>query len=173
LKKGLDGVIGEIILRSFGHGWCCWMFWLTPSRIQLWPDTSNPRRRASTGHRAGIVGLLCFYRQEVALALNQSARAVFIYYFNRCNNLKIFEIKHLPSIFFKTSIIHHLSAMRAKARTASSPAHLSVNLSANTLLLFNLRRPYQTNTSDWLVLNRPVTSYKQRILLDTIKFQGN
>ncbi len=68
LKKGLDGVIGEIILRSFGHGWCCWMFWLTPSRLQLWPDTSNPGRRASPGHRAGIVGVPYFYRQKITLA---------------------------------------------------------------------------------------------------------
>ena len=28
------------------------MFWLTPSRFQLWPDTGNPRGRASPGHRA-------------------------------------------------------------------------------------------------------------------------
>ena len=28
------------------------MFWLIPSRFQLWPDTGNPRGRASPGHRA-------------------------------------------------------------------------------------------------------------------------
>ena len=33
-----------------------------------WPDTSNLGKRASPRHRAGIVGVLKFYRQEVALA---------------------------------------------------------------------------------------------------------
>jgi len=54
------------------------MFWLTPSRLQLWPDTSNPEDGRlpaigpiplrSIGPMAGIVGLLCVYREEVALA---------------------------------------------------------------------------------------------------------
>jgi UDP-GlcNAc:undecaprenyl-phosphate GlcNAc-1-phosphate transferase len=44
------------------------MFWSTPSILQLWSDAGNPRRRASPCRRAGIVGVLSFYRQEVALA---------------------------------------------------------------------------------------------------------
>ena len=32
------------------------------------PDTGNLRRLASPGHRAGVVGIIYFYRQEAALA---------------------------------------------------------------------------------------------------------
>ncbi len=38
-------------------------------------------------------------------------------------------------------------------RTASSPVQLSGNLSANTLLLFNLKKRILTPPADWLIFN--------------------
>lgn len=76
LEKGVDGVVGEVIVRGSGHGWCCFGSHLQTSALAGHPQPSRTGRRPakgpiplrSIGPLAGVTGVSDFYRRDVAPA---------------------------------------------------------------------------------------------------------